>query len=182
MDELVLQAKKFKVVRRSIGTTGNQPMQKDMIIHPGAAVIIPVMDDGRIVMVENFRWTINRELLELPAGTLEPLETPETCATRELEEETGYSAERIEPLCRFYSSPGIATELMHIFVAKGLKPGQQNLSADEQIKVVPMTVEDIRRAIGAGRIMDGKTIAAILYFAEFAAEPSSCSTGCSCTR
>ena len=163
-DEVLLQARKFKVVHRLVDAGNGQTLPRDVILHPGAAVILPITDDGKIVMVRNWRWSIDRELLELPAGTLAPLEEPQDCAYRELEEETGYSCGTLRPLCRFYTSPGIMTELIHAFVATELVPGNQNLSSDEKITVQIMSFEEIDHAIRVGKIMDGKTLTTILYY------------------
>jgi ADP-ribose pyrophosphatase len=163
-DEILLKSGKFKVVHRMIDAGSGEAVPKDLIIHPGAAVVLPITDRGEVVMVRNLRWTINRELLELPAGTLEPLEEPQECAYRELEEETGFHAGTLRPLCRFYTSPGLMTELMHAFVATDLTPGEQHLSNDEQIQVQVLTFDQIDHAIRVGKIMDGKTLATILYF------------------
>ncbi len=163
-DEIILQANKFKVVRRLIDTGRGEPVSKELVIHPGSAVVLPITDDGKVVMVKNWRWSIDRELLELPAGTVEPLEEPEKCAYRELEEETGYTAGTLRPLCRFFTSPGIMTELMHAFIATDLKKGPQHLSSDEKISVTVMSFDEINHAIRTGRIMDGKTITTLLYY------------------
>jgi len=164
MDELLLSASRFRVVRRMIQIGEAEPVAKELVIHPGAAAILPVLPDGRVILVRNWRWSINRELLELPAGTLEPLEKPDVCARRELEEETGYRAGRITPLVRFYTSPGVMTELMNVFVASDLTAGEQNLSQDEKISVAELTWDEIDEAIRNLRIMDGKTLAALLYY------------------
>jgi len=163
-DEILLKSGKFRVVHRMIDAGAGEAVPKDLIIHPGAAVILPITADGKVVMVRNLRWTINRELLELPAGTLEPLEEPQECALRELEEETGFHAGTLRPLCRFYTSPGLMTELMHAFVATDLTPGQQHLSSDEQIRVEIVSFDEIDHSIRVGKIMDGKTLAPILYY------------------
>ncbi|NLE28610.1 MAG: NUDIX hydrolase [Phycisphaerae bacterium] len=163
-DEILLKSRKFKVVHRMIDAGTGEPEPKDLIIHPGAAVILPITSDNKVVMVRNYRWSINRELLELPAGTLEPLEEPQVCAYRELEEETGFTAGTLRPLCRYYTSPGLMTELMHAYVATDLVPGEQHLSSDEKIKVEIMSFDEIDHAIRVGRIMDGKTLATILYY------------------
>jgi len=163
-DEMLLKTGKFKVVRRMIETDAGESVSKDMVIHPGAAVVLPITAKGEVVMVRNLRWTINRELLELPAGTLEPLEEPQECAYRELEEETGYHAGALRPLCRFYSSPGIMNELIHAFVATDLTPGEQHLSSDERIQVEIVPFDEIDHNIRVGKIMDGKTLATILYY------------------
>ncbi|MFA5864261.1 MAG: NUDIX hydrolase [Phycisphaerae bacterium] len=163
-DELLLKCGKFKVVRRMIEAGTSQTVPKDLVIHPGAAVILPITEKNKVVMVRNYRWSIDRELLELPAGTLETLEEPQECAYRELEEETGFIAGTLRPLCRFYSSPGITNELLHAFVATDLKPGTQHLSNDEKIQVEILTFDQIDHAIRIGKIMDGKTLATILYY------------------
>lgn len=164
MDELLLKARKFKVVRRWIEGDGVDPTSKELVLHPGAAVVLPITDDGQVVMVHNTRWSINRELLELPAGTLEPLEEPEECAGRELEEETGYAAGTIRPLCRFYTSPGVMNELMHAFIATDLTEHEQRLSAGEKIRVAVLSFDQIDQAVRAGKIMDGKTLAVLLHY------------------
>ena len=163
-DEILLKSRKFRVVRRSIESGDGNQEKRDLIIHPGAAVILPITSDKKVVMVRNYRWSITRDLLELPAGTLEILEDPQACAFRELEEETGYTAGTLRPLCRFYSSPGLMTELMHAYVATDLTPGPQHLSSDEKIKVEIMSFEEIEHAMRIGRIMDAKTMATILHY------------------
>ena len=163
-DEVLLKSGKFKVVHRMIDVGTREPVSKDIIIHPGAAVILPITADGKIVLVRNHRWSIDRELLELPAGTFEPLEEPQECAFRELEEETGFTAGTLRPLCRFYTSPGLMNELMHAFVATDLKPGHQHLSDDEKIQVDILSFEQVDHAIRVGKIMDGKTLVTLLYY------------------
>jgi len=164
VDELLLQTTKFKVVRRLVEGKGPEPVARELVVRPGAAVALPITDDGKVVMVRNWRWSVDRELLELPAGTMEPLEEPEQCACRELEEETGFVAGTLRPLCRFYTSPGITTEIMHAFVATELSKHEQRLSVDEKIKVEIMSLEQIDHAMRTGQIMDGKTLATLLYY------------------
>lgn len=165
-DKVLLTTRKFKVVNRYVDTGLGEPVPNDIVLHPGGTVILPITDDGRVVMVRNWRWSINRELLELPAGTIEPLEEPEDCACRELEEETGYSCGKIRPLCRFYSSPGVMTELLYAFLATELQAGQQNLAPDEKITIEIMSFDELDHAIREGQIMDGKTLATLLYYKE----------------
>ncbi len=100
---------------------------RDIVEHPGAVAIIPILSDGRILLVRQYRYAVGKELLEIPAGTMEAGESPQECAKRELSEETGYEAERIMELTRFYTAPGYSSELIHIFVARGLKPCHRNL-------------------------------------------------------
>lgn len=164
--EIVFAGRKFYVERRPVDAGGARRMF-DIVVHPGAAVILPVLADGRIVLIHNYRVTIGAELLELPAGTLDNGEAPEVCAVRELAEETGYRAGRLVPLVTCYSSPGIMTERMHSFLATELTPGPTAHEAGEQIRVTAMTLPDALAAVHAGRIPDGKTILTLLYYDRF---------------
>jgi ADP-ribose pyrophosphatase len=129
--------------------------------------ILSILDDDRVVMIRNHRWTVGKNLWELPAGTLEAGEDPAVCAGRELIEETGYEASHIEPLARFYTSPGILTEWMHTFVATGLKHVGQALEETERIEVEPVEPERLIEMVRTGEIVDGKSIATILYWSTF---------------
>lgn len=141
---------------------------REMVVHPGAVVLLPLLDDERVVLIENHRFTVDKTLLELPAGTLEPGEDPAACAARELEEETGYRAATLEPLLAFYPSPGLGDERMHVFVARGLTKTAQKLDQTEQIEVCVYPLSEALSHIRRRRIEDAKTIAALLYFATFA--------------
>lgn len=162
MAEIVFAARKFRVERLVYDIPGQGERQRDVVVHPGAALIVPMLSPTEVVMIRNYRTAIGEELLELPAGTLEPPEPPIECAARELEEETGYRAARIEALCEFYTTPGFCTERMHAFVATDLTPGRQQLESSEQIRVETLSLEDAIAACHDGRILDGKTIAALL--------------------
>lgn len=144
---------------------GRDGSTKDRLVirHPGAVVLLPILDDGRIVLIRNRRFTIDRELLELPAGTLEG-DDPMEAARRELIEETGYRCGRIEALGWFYASPGICDEVMHAFVARDLEPGEQALEPTEEIEVVTMTPDEVDAAIANGELVDGKTLATLLLW------------------
>jgi ADP-ribose pyrophosphatase len=143
-----------------------KPVQREVVRHPGAVIILPLLQEGRcppkVVLIRNFRVSLGRELLELPAGTLGRGEAPEACAARELEEETGYRAGSIEPLARFYTSPGLSDELMHAFVARGLTAVGQKLEEDE--RVVPWVTEGAAAVAMAedGRLMDAKSMLTLL--------------------
>ena len=162
--QVVFQGRRFRVERTEQRQPDGRTRVLEAIRHPGAAVILPILDDGRIVLIKNQRHAIGRELLELPAGTLDPHELPEQCALRELKEETGYTAQLIEPLIWFYSSPGICDEQMHTFVAQKLEPGRTKLDEGEEIQLWPLTYEAALAAIADGRIVDAKTIVSLLYY------------------
>jgi len=162
--ELLLTCMKFDVVRLRFEGPDGSEIIRDVVEHPGAAVIIPQLDDGRIVLIRNLRRTVGKVLWELPAGTLEPGEAPETCAAREVEEETGYRAGTLKPLTEFFPSPGILTERMYGFVATELEPTAQALDAGEEIEVFPIPQWQVRDMLKDGHIEDGKTIALLLYW------------------
>jgi len=128
-----------------------------------AVVILPLLDDQRVVLIQNERFAVKQTLWELPAGTLEPGEDPAACAARELAEETGYEAQRVERLTSFYPSPGFCTEKLHAYRATGLRHVGQSLEETERITAHVMPIEEACAMVRDGRIEDGKTIAALLY-------------------
>ena len=137
--------------------------EREVIRHLGAAVVLPLLDGGRTILVNQFRYPMGEELLELPAGKLDPGEDPAECAARELAEETGWRAGEIHDLGSFFTTPGFTDEVLHAFVATGLEhsPGIEP-DPDEAIEIVTMTVEEALEACHDSRIRDGKTLATIL--------------------
>ena len=164
MQRKLLKTALFSVEHRTYSSPGQETIARDVVVHPGAVVILPILDDHRIVMIRNYRYTIERELWELPAGTIEPEEEPITTARRELEEESGYRADRIRPLMEFYTSPGILTERMHAFVATGLTLVGQKLQAGERIMAKPVDADVVREKLFNGELADGKTIAVLARY------------------
>ncbi len=147
------------------GGEGGRRLRREVVDHPGAVVILPLLEDGRVVLIRSQRWAIGRTILELPAGTLEPPpQTPAGCAGRELLEETGYEAAELRPLLAFYSAPGFCTELLHAFVATGLTWRGQQLEPGERIEPVAMTRPRVLAAIASGSIVDAKTLTVLLYY------------------
>lgn len=134
---------------------------RGLMVHPGAVVLVPILEDGRVVMIRNRRWQVGRQLLELPAGTRNPSEPPELCAHRELREETGYTADKLQPLPSFFAAPGVSTEVMHPYVATGLNFVGQDLELDEEIDVVLLSRAQVVAALVDGTIIDGKTLAVL---------------------
>ncbi len=159
MDEVLLETRRFTVRRLEYNVPGQGLVRRELVVHPGAVTILPLLDPQTVVMIRNYRFAVGAELLELPAGTLEPPEPPVECAARELEEETGYKAAHFERLCEFYTTPGFTDERMHVFVATGLTPAKQRLEATEQIRVEIVPLRDALEATTDGRIVDAKTIA-----------------------
>lgn len=161
MDEVLLKTRRFDVIRREYEVPGRGAVKREFVAHPGAVVLLPLLDGDRVVMIRNYRFAVGKHLLELPAGTMEIGEEPRFCAARELEEETGYTSDDIQPLCEFYSSPGITDELMRVFVARQLRRGSQSLDETEQIEVEILSLTDAWQATMDGRIVDAKSIAAL---------------------
>lgn len=161
---VLLEARRFRVVERRYQDEQGREHIREIVEHPGAVVILPLLDDRRVCLIRNFRIAVDGYLWELPAGTLEPPEEPAVTAARELIEETGYRAERIEHLGEFWMSPGIMTERMYCYVARGLTPGEQQLESGEQIQVAPLTWSEIEELLDSGQIQDAKTIATLLLW------------------
>lgn len=135
---------------------------REIVVHKGSAVIVPLFEDGTVMLVRQYRHAAGEYMLEVPAGSLESEEDPATCARRELEEEVGLRAEKLEKLTEFYVSPGFVTEKMHLFLATGLDHVGQKLEADELIDVERLSLPEIRSMIADGRICDAKTIIGVL--------------------
>ncbi len=143
--------------------SGNKGI-REIAIHPGGAVVVPVKDDGKIILVKQFRYPLQKTLIELPAGKLDKGEDPLVCATRELEEETGYKAKQINKLGEIYTAPGYCTEVLHIYSAFGLVPGNHNREEGEQeMEILEFTIEEVEKMILDGAITDAKTIIGIYY-------------------
>ncbi len=139
---------------------------REIVEHPGAAAVVALTDDGCVIMVRQYRKAVERELLEIPAGGLEPGEAPEACARRELAEETGLTARSLTRLVTFVPSPGIMTELISIFVARGLSPIHSETPGDEEdLRVVRVPVDQARAMIDSGEICDAKSIIGLLLAA-----------------
>lgn len=137
---------------------------RETVHHPGAVAILPVLPDGRMVLVRQYRYATGRSLLEVPAGTLDPGESPEACALRELAEETGYQTASLRKLCQFYCSPGWADEVLYAFVASDLTAGDASPEEDEDLELVEIRPEDVQSCIDRGEIADAKTIVSLLGY------------------
>ncbi len=141
--------------------TDGRESRREVVEHPGAVAIVPLLPGPKVVLVRQWRYCVSGWLLEIPAGILEPGEEPSACAQRELTEETGYAAARVEPLISFYTSPGFTTELLHVFLASELREAEAAADEDEVLPVV-VDWDEARAMCLDGRIRDAKTIAGIL--------------------
>jgi ADP-ribose pyrophosphatase len=140
---------------------GDVEYKREIVVHKGSAVVIPVFDDGTAALVRQYRHAAGKHLLEICAGTLNAGEDPEIGARRELEEEIGVTAGKIEKLCEFYVSPGFLTEKMHLYLTTELTETQQDLEDDEILTVERHPIRDLVKMVEAGEIEDAKTIIAI---------------------
>lgn len=130
--------------------------------HPGGAGGLPLFEDGTVALVRQYRHPAGRDLLEIPAGRMEPGETPELCAAREIEQEIGYRPGRIEKIAEFFSTPGFCEERLFVYLATRLLPAQQNLDHDEFVEVVRIPLADAILMANRGDIEDSKTLVALL--------------------
>jgi len=143
--------------------SGNEGI-REVAVHNGGAVVVPVKDDGKIILVKQYRYPFDKILLELPAGKLDNGEDPLTAARRELKEETGYTTESITKLGAICTTPGFCTEVLHIYLAKNLKPGEHEREEGELgMEVHEFTLDEINKMILSGEIIDAKTICGIQY-------------------
>lgn len=163
--ELVYQGTILDVYKDTVEANGHKA-EWDFIHHHGAAAVVPVTKEGKILMVRQYRNALDRETLEIPAGKLDSPDEPKIeCAYRELEEETGYRCDHLEYLLTVNTTIAFCDEAIDIFVAKDLIPSHQHLDEDEVINVEAWDLEDLKQLIYSGKMTDGKTVAAIMTYA-----------------
>ena len=155
-------------VRFPDGSTG----QLEMLRHPGASAVVPFLDapgdsDPRVLLIRQFRHAADGFIWEVPAGRLDAGEAPETCARRELEEETGMRAATLERLITIYTTPGFTDERIHLFLAHGLEQGAQHREADEFMELHTLRWSAVMAMVRGGEIQDGKTLASLLFVQSF---------------
>jgi ADP-ribose pyrophosphatase len=163
-DELLLKTRRFNVVNAFHRVDANTVESREVIRHPGAVTILPWVNQQQVCLIRNFRMGVGQTLVELPAGTLEPDESPDVCAQRELAEETGLRAASWRQLHTFYLSPGILDERMHLFLAKGITPGTPAREQGEHIENLIVDWAEALDMVATGEIQDAKTLAGILYY------------------
>lgn len=159
----------FDVRRDRVREPGGVLTTREVVVHYGSIVLVPVLDDGRILLVRQYRHAAGQSLWELVAGRTERNESPARAARRELAEETGYSGRRFRRLIEFFPTPGFVSERMDLFLVEGLKPGTARPEDDEKIRVGAFRLADLDRRIRRGAIRDAKTIAGVLFYSRFLA-------------
>lgn len=155
------KGKIFNVVLEKVTLPNGAVKHREIVRHPGAAAMVPFLDDGRVVLIKQYRHAVGDFVWEIPAGTLEPDEAPMACARRELVEETGYEATRLEKLAEILPAPGYTDEHIHIFLATGLRPAEQKLEDDEVLELQPTVLHTALAMVIQGEIRDAKTIAGL---------------------
>ena len=166
----VFEGRVFKVTVDTV-SEGELTYQREVVHHPGSAVIVPIFDDGTVALVRQYRHPTVRYLLEVPAGTLAHGERPEIGAARELKEELGVVAARLEKLSEFFVSPGFCEEKMWVYLATELSEGEQSLEDDENLEVVRLPIADALEMITSGEIQDAKTIIGLMLAAPRVGSP-----------
>jgi len=139
--------------------------KREIVKHPGAVAIIPVTSDGKVIFVEQYRKPLERSLVEIPAGKMEPNEEPSVTAIRELEEETGYTTDDLQYVTSFYTSPGFADEIIHLYYTNQLKRLETTVSGDEDefVEIIALTLQEAENYLKNKKIYDAKTAYAVQY-------------------
>jgi ADP-ribose pyrophosphatase len=165
--EVLYQGKVFRLQRDTVIEPGGVQADRDIIVHPGSVVVMPIFKDGRVLLIRQYRHSVGEFLWELVAGRMEPNETPVAAAQRELLEETGYTAKRLRKLMRVVPTPGFVNEWMWIFAAEGLTEGAAQPEEDERITPRIFTLKEAEKMIERGTLRDAKSICGILYYMRF---------------
>jgi ADP-ribose pyrophosphatase len=158
------ETRRFSVVELNCTQTDGKPTTCQFVTHPGSVAILAIVDENRICLIRSRRLTVGETLIEVPAGTREPDEPPERTAHRELAEETGYRAAKLDELISFYPSPGISNERMWIYVASGLTADEPKREPNEEIENLVLTWGEALALVERGEIRDGKTLVALLNY------------------
>lgn len=157
----------FDVISENLQWPDGMTVERQTVVHPGAAATLVFEDPDTVVIVKQYRRSIGAELLEVVAGVLHAGEDPTAAALREVEEEIGMKPQRIEPLLTFHPSPGMLSEKLHLFVAWNLKAGEQQLDADERLEVIRLPFAQLRESVKRGDIVDGKTLLLVSHLVAF---------------
>lgn len=165
--EMIYQGRVFGLRRDEVLEPSGLRTTREVITHPGSVVVLPVLPDGRIVMVRQYRHATRQYLWELVAGRKEPEETPKQGAARELLEETGYRAKRFTVFLDVFPTPGFLEERMYLLLAEGLTAGEARPEEDEKIEVRAYRANELKQMIKSGRLRDAKSIAGVLYYLTF---------------
>ncbi len=165
--EKIFKGVVFDVDRDHLREEDGLVMVRDVVRHPGGAGGLPLFADGQVALVRQYRHPVGKEMLEIPAGRLEVGEDPAACAAREIEEEIGFRAGRVEKLAAFYPTPGFCEEKLYVYLATEMTPSRQRLDHDERVAIVYLSLEEAVRMARQGEIEDSKTMIALLVALQF---------------
>lgn len=165
--KILLRSRVFDVRRDKAIEPDGLRSTRDIVVHPGSVVVLPVFDDGRILLIRQYRHAVGRELWELVAGGMEPGEAPLAGAKRELAEETGYTARSWRKLLDVFPTPGFVSERMVVYLAQDLREGEARPEDDERITTRAFAPREIERWIRSGKLRDAKSIAGILFYLRY---------------
>ena len=158
----IYRGRTFNVDVDQVRLPNGKEVELELVHHRGAAAVVPVLDDGTVLLVRQYRYATGGWLLEIPAGKLDNGESPETCAGREAEEEVGYRPSKLEPLGWIWSTPGFADEKIWLFLATGLESTKQGLEEDEILHIERMPLQEAVEKAASGEIHDAKSAVALL--------------------
>jgi ADP-ribose pyrophosphatase len=159
--ETIFEGKVVKLQLDEVRLPNGKTATRELVKHPGAVAVLALTDNDKMIVVEQYRKPLERSIVEIPAGKLERGEEPLECAGRELQEETGFTAKQINHLCSFYTSPGFADEILHLYIAEGLTEGEANPDQDEFLDYQAISLDEAYEMIQSGEIRDAKTIMAV---------------------
>ena len=165
--QLIYDGRAVKLRVDTVRTADGRKTSREIVEHSDCVAIVAIDGDNNVLLVNQFRKPVDRELLEIPAGGIEPGEDPVATVRRELQEETGYLPRKVEGLGGFYSTPGYCTEYLYLYLATDLVPSQLRAEDTENIRLVRVPVGQISRLIASGKICDAKSIAGLLLFLEY---------------
>lgn len=154
----------FRVVVDDVLWPNKKRLKRDLIIHPGISVIVPLLDQDHLILLKQYRYGAGQFLFELPAGTIDKSETPLACAKREIQEEIGYRAKKWLKLTSCFASPGFNTELINCFLASSLEKTEAALEADEILEAKIFTIRKVKKMVMEKKIRDAKSLVALFYF------------------
>lgn len=160
---LIYRGRKIDLALQAVSLKDGSTKEREVVIHRGAVALVPMVDAGHVCLLKNHRYSVGETLIEVPAGTIDPGETPDSTALRELAEETGYLAERICRIAEWFVSPGFLTERMFLYLCEGLKAGPTEHQPDEQLEPMIVPWQEAVAMVDDGRIRDAKSMLAILY-------------------